>query len=212
MLASGSADEGFEPRLEGPMNWGKTIFLHVGWAERYDGTEAPEGGHAYLKNAVGVEAENFKPVDGWCNGYAPVIRTGEGRASRGIPKGSRTLNIDKLGARPNDSDVDGVTVIWTAKEPRQGPVIIGIYDSATVFRVMPPDSGEVRPFIAKARTKDCRLLPVSRRTFAVIQKRKGFPGMAAAWFPGEHKAGPARDFLAAVADYIPTVRKFDPVR
>jgi hypothetical protein len=46
------------------MNWEKTIFLHVGWTDSYDGTEAPEGGHAYLKTAIGVEAENFKPIDG----------------------------------------------------------------------------------------------------------------------------------------------------
>ena len=109
------------------MNWGKTVFLHTGWTSRYDGTEAPEGGHAYLRNAVGVEAENFKPIDGWCYGYAPVSRTREGRHAVSIPKGHRTLNIDKLGATRRDTEIDDVTVIWTARHSLHGPVIVGLY-------------------------------------------------------------------------------------
>ncbi len=80
------------------MNWGKTVFLHTGWTSHYDGTEAPEGGHAYLRRSVGVEAENFKPMDGWCYGYAPVSRTSEGRRTASIPKAHRTLKLEKLGA------------------------------------------------------------------------------------------------------------------
>jgi hypothetical protein len=143
------------------------------------------------------------------------MRLSAGQATAGvsgkIPKGSRTLNIDKLGARYLRDEVGGATVIWTARKPGQGPVIVGLYDDATVFRFMPPDTEDYRPFIAKAAAKNCRLLPVSRRTFDVIHKQKGFPGMAAAWFPGEHENGPAHDMLAAVSEYISTIRKFDPV-
>lgn len=193
------------------MNWERVVFLHIGWTERYDGTEAPEGSHRYLKSAVGVEAENFKPVDGWCYGYAPVGRTGESRGLKPIPKAGRTLNISKLGARIRDNEVDGITVIWTATEPGQGPVIVGLYDNATVLRFMPAYIGDERIFIAKARAGDCRVLPAKQRTFTVVRRQRGFPGMAAAWFPGEHQTGAARDFLAATAEYIPTIRKFDPV-
>jgi hypothetical protein len=193
------------------MNWEKTIFLHVGWTDSYDGTEAPEGGHAYLKTAIGVEAENFKPFDGWCLGYAPVSRTGESRGLKPIPVAGRTLNISKLGAGLHDNTVDGITVVWTAKRPDHGPVIVGLYDNATVLRFMPPHEGKERVFIANARTEDCRLVPISERTFAVIHKQKGFPGMASAWFPGEHQNGPARDFLARAADYIAALRGLDPV-
>ncbi len=193
------------------MNWEKVVFLHVGWTDSYDGTEAPEGGHAYLKNAVGVEAENFKPFDGWCYGYAPVSRTGEARGMKPIPVAGRTLNISKLGARLHDNEVDGVTVVWTARKPYRDPVIVGLYDNATVLRFMPPYDGKERVFIAKARAEDCRLVPTPQRTFSVIHKKKGFPGMAAAWFPGEHQNGPARDFLGAVAECIGAIRRLDPV-
>lgn len=193
------------------MDWERIVFLHVGWADRYDGTEAPEGGHAYLKNAVGVEAENFKPVNGWCYGYAPVSRTGEARGISPIPVAGRTLNISKLGARIRETEVDGISVIWTARRPYRDRVIIGLYDNSTVFRFMPLYNGRERVFIAKARAKDCRLLPTPQRTFTVIHNQKGFPGMAAAWFPGEHQAGPARDFLAAVSEYIRIIRKLDPI-
>jgi hypothetical protein len=193
------------------MDWRKVVFLHTGWADRYDGTEAPIGGHEYLRSAVGVEAENFKPIDGWCYGYAPVARTGRYRGIKPIPKGGRTLNISKLGAPMHHDEVDGITVVWTATRPGHGPVIVGLYDNATAYRFMPPDAGDERIFIAKARAEDCRQLPKVQRTFAVIRSRKGFPGMGAAWFPGEHHEGPAREFLAEVADYLPVVRKFNPV-
>lgn len=190
------------------MNWNRTVFLHAGWTSRYDGSEAPEGGHAYLKRAVGVEAENFKALDGWCYGYAPVSRTSKGRAEPGISKASRTLNISKLGASIFAKEVDGITVVWTARHPVRGPVIVGLYDNAIVFRLMPGLSNDTRPFIAKARDVDCHLVPESRRSFDIVQKRQGFPGMAAAWFPGLHVDGPAKEMLAQVADYLPTVRRY----
>lgn len=84
-------------------------------------------------------------------------------------------------------------------------------DNSTVLHFMPPCDGKERVFIAKARAPDCRLVRTSQMTFSVIHKQKGFPGMAAAWFPGEHQDGPARDFLAAVSNYIPAFRSLDPV-
>jgi hypothetical protein len=194
------------------MNWGKVVFLHVGWTDSYDGTEAPEGGQGYLKNAIGVEAENFKPCDGWCYGYAPVARTGEARGMKPIPVAGRTLNISKLGARPDGNEVDGVTVVWTARKPHGKPLVVGLYDNAIVLRFMPPYNGKERVYIAKARAENCRLVPTPQRTlFPVTHKQKGFPGMAAAWFPGEHQNGPARDFLADVSEYIGDIRRLDPI-
>jgi hypothetical protein len=189
------------------MNWDKALFLHTGWTSRYDGTEAPEGGHAYLKRSVGVEAENFKPVDGWCYGYAPVGRTSQGRQSAAIPKGQRTLKIEKLGAARTQAKVDGVTIVWTARHPNNGPVIVGLYEEATAFRFMPADEGD-KFFIAKARVENCHLVPEGLRDFEVPHKRQGFPGMAAAWFPGPRQDGLARDFLAAVVQYLPTLRRY----
>lgn len=192
---------------ESAVNWRRTVFLHTGWTAHYDGSEAPEGGHAYLKQAVGVEAENFKPVEGWCYGYAPVSRTSDGRKSDVIPKANRTINIEKLGASKSDRHVDGITVVWTARHPVRGPVIVGLYDNATIFRFMPGLTDDVRPFIAKAQVENCHLIPESERTFEIVQKQKGFPGMAAAWFPGIHADGPAKNMLDNIADYLPRIRR-----
>jgi Arc/MetJ-type ribon-helix-helix transcriptional regulator len=190
------------------VDWRRAVFLHTGWAAYYDGSEAPEGGHAYLQQAVGVEAENFKPVDGWCFGYAPVSRTAEGRKLDVIPEANRTIKIEKLGASKFDQQVDGIMVVWTARHPVRGPVIVGLYDDATVFRFMPGLTDGVRPFIAKARVGNCHLLPEARRTFGIVQKQKGFPGMAAAWFPGLHADGPAKEMLDDVKDYLPSIRRY----
>ncbi|MCF4166644.1 hypothetical protein L2U69_13400 [Zavarzinia compransoris] len=192
-------------------NWRKVVFLHVGWAGSYDGSEAPEGGHAYLKNEIGVENQNFRAFDGWCFGYAPVARTAKARGLAKIPVAMRTLNITKLGALPHENEVSDITVVWTAKRPYSGPVVVGLYDRATVLRYMPPFDGTKRVYIAKARAEDCRLVPKHDRIFSVIHKQKGFPGMAAAWFPGEHDNGPAHDFLENLAEYLPVIRKLAPV-
>ena len=198
---------GERPAIE----WKKSLFLHTGWTAHYDGSEAPEGGHGYLRHSVGVEAENFKPIDGWCYGYAPVNRTSDGRKLSDIPKASRTLKIEKLGATAGDKEIQGIMIIWTARHPFRGPVIVGLYDDATVYRHMPGVTDEERPFIAKARIENCYLVPESDRTFLVTQKRKGFPGTAAAWFPGLHTYGPAKEMLTAVAEYLPTIRSLTPV-
>lgn len=100
-------------------------------------------------------------------------------------------------------------MVWTAKHPDNGPVIVGLYDDATIYRFMPDLTEKVRPFIAKARVENCHLVPESRQTFEVIRSRIGFPGMAAAWFPALHATGPAHDILDAVARHLPTIRHCD---
>ncbi len=97
--------------------------------------------------------------------------------------------------------------MWTARHPFKGPVIVGLYDDATVFRFMPPD-GDERPFIAKAPIDHCHLVPAGRRDFQIPHKQRGFPGTAAAWFPGIHQDGPAKDFLATAGEYLPTIRRY----
>jgi hypothetical protein len=170
--------------------------------------EAPEGGHRYLQRSVGVESENFKPVDGWCYGYAPVSRTAEGRSSETISVASRTVRIEKLGARLFDEEVEGITVVWTAKRPGYGPVVVGLFDDAIVSRYMSGLTSDHRPSIARARVANCHLVPEGRRTFQVPHTRKGFPGMGAAWFAGRHADGPAAEMLAELAHHLPTDRRY----
>jgi len=188
--------------------WRRTLLLHTGWTSRYDGSEAPEGGHRYLHRSVGVESENFRPVDGWCYGYAPVSRAAEGRCSETVPVASRTVKIEKLGARLFDEEVEGITVVWTAKRPGYGPVVVGLFDDAIVSRYMAGLTRDIRPSIARARAGNCHLIPEARRVFQVPHSRKGFPGMGAAWFAGRHADGPAADMLADLADYLPGVRGY----
>lgn len=43
------------------------------------------------------------------------------------------INIDRLGGAGADS-VDGVLVVWTARRPKGGTVVVGWYKDATVYR------------------------------------------------------------------------------
>ena len=86
--------------------------------------------------------------------------------------------------------------------------MVGLYDNATVYRFMPTLEEGGHRYIAKARIEDCHLVPEERRSFLVGQRQKGFPGMAAAWFPGIHQNGPASALLASTAEYLPQVRQY----
>jgi Domain of unknown function (DUF3883) len=183
------------------MDWSKTVFLHIGWTEHYDGSEKPESNHSYLKKNVGVEASNFLNLNGWCYGYAPVRSSKRKNLGKEINEGNRTLNITNLGAGKLDKEIAGVTVVWTATKPKHGAVIVGVYRNAIVRRHMPSgDSTDL--YIAKARAEDCFLVSVSERTLDVPQRKPGTPGISAAWYPGKAKGIEADLFLPLAADYL----------
>lgn len=156
-----------------------------------------------MRTKVGFERFNFKAVDGWCFGYAPVSKAEKGGTGP-IREDGRTLNITKLGASPKANSIIGITVIWTARRPYQKPVIVGVYRDAIVFRqVMRTDSEQA--YITKAAENNCLLIEENQRDLVVPQKQKGFPGQAAAWFPGLHSEGPASSFLIEVESYLQTL-------
>lgn len=186
------------------MDWNRALFLHIGWTERYLGDEAPEGGHLYLKDHIGVEAENFLPHDGEMFGYAPVSPLAKRKKGQPIDDGNRSLNLAKLGAA-GQSQVTGITVVWTARRPQAKPVIVGVYNNATVYQFMQLlPSG--RHYITRAKVQDSILIPAKQRFHEVLQKRKGFPGQASAWYPGQHADGEAREFLQDTARYLDSIQ------
>jgi hypothetical protein len=84
-----------------------------------------------------------------------------------VKTGTKQVNLSRLGATPEQDRLEGVTVVWVSKSPAHGPVIVGWYRNATLFREYqePLDAsgreydGTTIGFYATAAAEDCILLP-----------------------------------------------------
>lgn len=186
----GEADEEFAQLTSAPAR--KTarrprppiIYFNVGWMKRYQGIASDDptiGGHAYFakqKHTHGAEAFNFLPTRGaTLQGYRP-------------PGAAEKTDIGRLGAAPEEEHIDGVLVVWLAREPGTGRTrIIGWYENARVYRTAQPGSftleGSREHYTAEAAAASCRLLPPVARTFEVKSSRtapgEGF-GQKPTWY------------------------------
>ena len=98
--------------------------------------EVAYGGGSYVVNEgkVPYEALNFLPVKGEYFGYVAVPKSGK-------------LNINKLGAQPDDEKIGGVLVVFCASDPKTGDFLVtGSYKNATVYRkwIKRPDENKHR--------------------------------------------------------------------
>lgn len=194
------------------------LVLRVGYMERYDGPDTITGGGAYITaNGVGGEVFNFKPSRGKCYGYA-------------MSRHFSGVNLEYLdGSRKwaRNEPLTGVDVVFIARRPGHGQVVVGWYRNATVFhrqyRIrrgtipgMSPMSGMAgagtndtrRQFLCVARQDDVRLLPENMRTFdvpAAPAGHKGFPGQSNVWYPAQNEAEPGvKAFVKRLQVYIAT--------
>lgn len=155
-----------------PVKQPPMIYFNIGWMREYAGpdpTDPTVGNHGYLDEHLhGAEAYNFAPeAGGLLHGYRP-------------PGSRERVNIDRLGAKRNDAFIDGVTVVWIARERASGTsVIVGWYRNARVYREARLSerelNGEAHGWSAEARVEDAQLVPVVARGFR-IQSSRTAPG------------------------------------
>jgi len=158
------------------------VYFNVGWMKHYAGQDPEDptiGAHGYLQtHDHGAECFNFaERKDGMLRGYRP-------------PGAREKTNINRLGASSKDEKIDGVTVVWLAREPATGrSLVVGWYRNATVYRKARDSgfdfNGERHGYSAEAQANDCRLLAPVARTFRVASSRKpgdgGF-GQKPTWY------------------------------
>ncbi|HEV7277074.1 MAG TPA: DUF3883 domain-containing protein [Devosiaceae bacterium] len=158
------------------------IYFNIGWMKHYAGADADDptiGGHGWLADHEhGLECFNFLPT--------------KAREVQGYrPPGTRdTINIDRLGAKPGDDTLDGVLVVWLAREPGSGKtLVVGWYRDATVYREAQTGQfhldGMESEYSVKALKDHATLVPVSMRSFQVPSSRtapgEGF-GQKPTWY------------------------------
>ena len=165
----------------------KILVLNTGYMKNYSGTSGDpiSGGFKYLKAGLGTghEVLNFEPSMGKNYGYAPV-RHG-------------TINIQRLGARPQDDKISGITVVWTAPRPGFGKCIVGWYENATVYK-----TAQTRMLKRKksyynvvVNAADAHLIPPDERNFHMVGL--GVPGTSSSWFVDQ-----SPEWFTSISDYI----------
>lgn len=168
------------------------LVLRVGYMERYDGPDTITGGGAYITaNGVGGEVFNFKPSRGKCYGYAMSLHFA----------GVNLRRLDDTRTWSRGDELTGVDVVFIAKRPGVGQVVVGWYRNATVFHqqyrvrrgsipgMSADGAGIRRQFLCVASAENVFLLPEDARTFEVPAAQaghKGFPGQSNVWYPGHH--------------------------
>lgn len=148
-----------------------------------------EGNFGFLKtNGIAHESWNFEPIRGKVYGYVPR---------------SAKIKISGLGAERGDAAVDGVTVVWTARNPRtKKTVIVGWYRNARIHREaehlrLERLSGFDVGYQIEAPAADAVLLPVDARSFTIpTAKERGNLGQSPVWY------GKGEAFNQEVAEYI----------
>lgn len=181
------------------------LVLRVGYMERYDGPDTITGGGAFVKErGVGGEVFNFKPSRGKCYGYA-MSRHGGGLDISYLDNSKKWQKGDEL---------SGVDVVFIARRPGHGQVVVGWYLNASVFhkeyRVrrgsIPGMAEAMRHYLCVTNGTAVTLLPEEMRTFEVPYApsgHKGFPGQSNVWYPEYHDQQPGvGGFIKRLRTYI----------
>ncbi|MBA3005304.1 MAG: HNH endonuclease [Proteobacteria bacterium] len=136
----------------------KIVFARIAWHPRYDGKYPLPYTAAYWTEKPDAEfAEwlNFKAVRGKCYGWVK-------------PSSSWTADLKNLEAGSETESIEGVTVIWVARDPNGGSKIVGWYENATMFSNLKDRPKPLKfSYLFVAHSKDCVLLEESQRTFRI---------------------------------------------
>lgn len=155
----------------------------------YQGPDAKDitfGNHGYLQeNDFGHECYNFRPYRGKCYAYVHVTE-------------GKSINIDRLGAAPEDEYIEGVNVVMFARNPSDDlAYIVGWYRNAKLYRYPQKFSDHRRTVLsdvwfynAVCSEEDATLVDLNARTFVLESSRTktgGF-GQSAIWYADKQPA------------------------
>ena len=101
------------------------LYCRVGWMNAYQGcmTERPQGGGKYNLDNIGHEAHNYQGYNGKYYGFFEA----------GI---KNSIHVERLCNEKNADYAEEVLVVWVARRPAGGQVIVGWYEHARVYRVL----------------------------------------------------------------------------
>lgn len=151
------------------------LFCKVGWCNYYNGNilDKPFRGGRYNETQIGHEIHNYVNCNGTYYGYVQSV--------------GDTIKLERLGANSKDKFLNNVLVVWVSLSNIWGPVIVGWYKNATVYRKhqdVPFEAMQNRQLadhnFYNIRSNDVYLIPPKNRTFTVY----GF-GQSNVWYGDE---------------------------
>ena len=184
------------------------LIFRVGYMKAYDGVGEITGGGAYVEeHGEGGEMWNFRIEGGRCYGYVMTLNFSGIDLSR--------LDSD-IAWKPND-ELDGVDIVFIAKKPSAGQVIVGWYKGATVYHKQyrkrrgsrKLGDWEKLDYLCEVHGENAVLLDEADRTFEVPYAPvhgKGYPGNSNVWY-ADSKNDTVNKFLARVHKYISSKEK-----
>lgn len=156
----------------------RVLFARVGWMRFYSGPvpgdERPVGGGRFNKSDIGHEVYNFKESDGQLYGYFQPTMSSLEIALQRIDPGTA-----------DEEQLNRVLVIFVARRPEGGQVIVGWYRDAEVLRnEISRSPGKPRGYghFCSAKRKNCVLLPEEKRRH-LIPFGKGGMGQSNVCYP-----------------------------
>jgi hypothetical protein len=159
------------------INKNPIVFLRIAWMEHYNGVseeDKPKGAGSYVKeNGKGGEVYNFTKKRGEYYGFARIQK-------------NRDIDLSKLGGSNEVGFIEGVTVVFFAKNPIiGGQWIVGWYRNATLYRHIidcPKKSeSDIGKCLAHCKVKDGVLLKMQDRNWEIDGA-----GQTNLWYPEKH--------------------------
>ncbi|USE39546.1 hypothetical protein [Endozoicomonas sp. SCSIO W0465] len=191
----------FEPKQEKK----RLLFCNIGYMKDYKGNtedDCIEGGGSFVdEEGYGHEVCNFVLETNKKNAFGYVQTSNNGQ-----------INIDRLGAEALDEYIRGVDIVFTAKHPEGGTVIIGFYLDAKVYRhykqfKCTPDiyaENDINGYRICALKENCFLIAPEERTFFIPRGCKGGIGQSNVWYADTPEA---RFTRRRVLKYIDAIAK-----
>lgn len=171
-----------------------TIFFNTAWMRHYRGVtddDSPRDGGSWVEKH---EVCNFLPIEGKCYGF--------------VQPAGETIAIEKIGADPLDSYIDGVTVVWSARSPSGHTVVVGLYRNARLYRNRQrlPNSNlhqvnGLSEYFAECIEGDAVLMSHKRRDYRIPRGQDAM-GQSLVWYGdtprGENEARKIAEFIAKI--------------
>jgi 5-methylcytosine-specific restriction protein A len=171
------------------------LFCNVGWMEKYSGLsgDSISGGGSYNDHFIGHEVCNFTEVDGVVYGYVQA----QGQ-----------IKLERLGANKSDMEVNGVTVVWTARQGSGRTVVVGWYKNATVYRKYQKvdfesskhSKDKINWYRIVAEAKDITLLSIEDRHLVIPRATKGGIGQNNVWYAQADESIQIREAVEKLID------------
>lgn len=161
------------------------LFCKVGWCNFYNGNilDKPFRGGRYNETQIGHEIHNYLNCNGTYYGYVQSV--------------GDTIKLERLGASNKDNFLSNVLVVWVSLSNIWGPVIVGWYKNATVYRKhqeVPLEAMQNRQLkdhnFYNISSNEVFLIPPENRSFTIY----GF-GQSNVWYGNEETINKVKEYI-----------------